>query len=96
MYIAGLRLIANPQASPTSATATLVQENLEVGAANTGPQPSLQQFLDSFSYLSRYPSSRFLLGIPELPGTPSVYLIRQPSPGPEGDTTAAPLRFQPT
>jgi apolipoprotein N-acyltransferase len=77
LYIAGLRLIANPKASPTTATATLVQENLEVGAANTGPQLSTQQFLDSFSYLSRYPSPRFLLGIPELPGTPSVYLIRQ-------------------
>jgi apolipoprotein N-acyltransferase len=77
LYIAALRLIANPKATPTTATATLVQENLEVGAANTGPQLSTQQFLESFSYLSRYPSPRFLLGIPELPGTPSVYLIRQ-------------------
>jgi apolipoprotein N-acyltransferase len=81
LYIAGLRLIANPKASPTTETATLVQENLEVGAANTGPQLSAQQFLDSFSYLSRYPSPRFLLGIPELPGTPSVYLIRQQTQG---------------
>jgi apolipoprotein N-acyltransferase len=77
LYVAGLRLIANPKASPTTATATLVQENLEVGAANTGPQPTTQQFLDSFSYLSRFPSPRFLLGIPELASTPSVYLIRQ-------------------
>jgi apolipoprotein N-acyltransferase len=77
LYVAGLRLIANPKASPTTSTATLVQENLEVGAANTGPQPTTQQFLDSFSYLSRYPSPRFLLGIPELAGTPSVYLIQQ-------------------
>jgi apolipoprotein N-acyltransferase len=77
VYIAGLRLIANPKDSPTTATATLVQENLEVGAANTGPQPSPQQFLDSFSYLSRYPSPRYLLGIPELAGTPSVFLIRK-------------------
>jgi apolipoprotein N-acyltransferase len=77
LYIAGLRLIANPKSSPTTATATLVQENLEVGAANTGPQPSTQQFLDSFSYLSRYPSPRYLLGIPELADTPSVFLIRK-------------------
>ena len=76
-YIVGLRLIANPKDAPTTATATLVQENLEVGAANTGPQPTTQQFLESFSYLSRYPSPRFLLGIPELPATPSVYLLRQ-------------------
>jgi apolipoprotein N-acyltransferase len=77
VYVVGLRLIANPKDSPTTATATLVQENLEVGAANTGPQPTTQQFLDSFSYLSRYPSPRFLLGIPELADTPSVYLLRQ-------------------
>src|SRR5580658_9157357 len=40
VYILGLRLIASPKPSPTAATATLVQENLEVGAANTGPQPT--------------------------------------------------------
>ena len=75
VYILGLRLIANPKPSPTTATATLVQENLEVGAANTGPQPTTQQFLDSFSYLSRYPSKKFLLGTPELPGTQTIYLV---------------------
>jgi apolipoprotein N-acyltransferase len=80
LYVVGLRLIANPKGSPTTAAATLVQENLEVGAANTGPQPSTQQFLESFSYLSRYPSPRFLLGVPELADTPSVYLVRQHTP----------------
>jgi apolipoprotein N-acyltransferase len=90
LYVAGLRLIANPKPSPTTATATLVQENLEVGAANTGPQPSTQQFLDSFSYLSRYPSPRFLLGIPELADTPSVFLIRNPTPA-EGANPSAPI-----
>jgi apolipoprotein N-acyltransferase len=75
LYSLCLRLIANPKPSPTTATATLVQENLEVGAANTGPQPTTQQFLDSFSYLSRYPSSKFLLGIPELRDTQTVYLF---------------------
>jgi apolipoprotein N-acyltransferase len=81
LYITGLRLIANPKTSPTTATATLVQENLEVGAANAGPQATTRQLLDSFSYLSRYPSPRFLIGIPELPGTPSVYLIRRQATG---------------
>jgi apolipoprotein N-acyltransferase len=81
LYVTGLRVITKPKASLTTATATLVQENLEVGAANTGPQPTTQQFLESFSYLSRYPSPRFLLGIPELPSTPSVYLLRQNSAG---------------
>ncbi len=87
LYVAGLRLLGNPKVSPTTATATLVQENLEVGAANTGPQPTTQQLLESFSYLSRYPSTRFLLGIPELPGTQAAYLIRQHAPLKE---TAAP------
>jgi apolipoprotein N-acyltransferase len=79
-YVASLRLIANPKDSPTTATATLVQENLEVGAAATGPQLTTQQLFESFSYLSRYPSSQFLLGIPELPDTQSVYLIRHHAP----------------
>jgi apolipoprotein N-acyltransferase len=93
LYIVGLRLIANPKPSPTTATATLVQENLEVGAANTGPQPTTQQFLDSFSYLSRYPSPRYLLGIPELADTPSVFLIRNQPPAEEADpSTPIPTR----
>ena len=89
-YIVGLRLIANPKDAPTTATATLVQENLEVGAANTGPQPTTQQFLESFSYLSRYPSPRFLLGIPELRGTPSVYLLQREDAEGAGTNTPAP------
>ena len=75
LYVIALRQIERPPDAPTTAHATLVQENLEVGAANTGPQPSTQQLLESFSYLSRFPSPHFLLGIPELPGTQSVYLI---------------------
>jgi len=89
LYVVGLSRIANPKPSPTTDTATLVQENLEVGAAATGPQPSTQQFLESFSYLSRYPSPQFLLGIPELPGTPSVYLIRR-QPSAEVSSAATP------
>jgi apolipoprotein N-acyltransferase len=87
-YVVGLRLIAIPTASPTTATATLVQENLKVGAAATGPQPTYQQLIESFSYLSRYPSNHFLLGIPELPGTQNVYLIRQRAPVEEADPQA--------
>jgi apolipoprotein N-acyltransferase len=89
VYVMGLRLIANPKDSPTSATATLVQENLEVGAANTGPQPTTRQFLESFSYLSRYPSQRFLLGIPELADTPSVVLIRRQTSADGADPNAS-------
>jgi len=89
-YVAGLRLIANPKTSPTTATATLVQENLEVGAAATGPQPTTQQLLESFSYLSRYPSTHLLLGIPELPDTQAVSLVRQ-RPAVEGTDPNAPI-----
>jgi apolipoprotein N-acyltransferase len=81
LYVASLHLITNPKLSPTTATATLVQENLEVGAANTGPQPTTQQFLESFSYLSQYPSTQFLLGTPELSGTQTVYLLRHHGAG---------------
>lgn len=74
--------------SPATATATLVQENLGVGAENTGPQESKQRLLESFSHLSLYPSSRYFLGIPELPGTPSVVLLRRHAPinGVDADT----------
>ena len=90
LYVAGLRLLVTPTSSPTTATATLVQENIEVGAANTGPQPTPQQYLESFSYLSRYPSSHLLLGIPELAGTQSVYLVR-PHTAVEGAASKAPI-----
>src|ERR1700733_3678460 len=90
LYVLGLRSIATPKDSPTTATATLVQKNLAVGAANTGPQYSNQQLLDSFSYLSRYPPPRYLLGIPELPATPSVLLIR-PQPSSETGNPTGPI-----
>lgn len=70
-----------PAVETTTATATLVQQNIEVGAANTGPQPTTHQLLDSFAYLSRHPSSTFLAGIPELAGTPEVVLLHSvPNP----------------
>ena len=84
----GLTRARNPRITPTTASATLLQENLSVGAEATGPQETKQQLLQSFSHLSRYPSDRYLLGIPELPGTPSIVLLRQhPSiNGVEADT----------
>ena len=91
LYVLGLRQIRGPQLTVIEAHATLVQENLEVGAANTGPQPTTQQLLESFSYLSRYPSSHFLLGIPELSGTRSVFLFKQlPVEGTNAPATPSP------
>lgn len=76
----GLTRARNPRPSPTTASATLLQENLSVGAEDTGPQETKQQLLESFSQLSRYPSDKYFLGIPELPGTPSIVLLRQHAP----------------
>jgi apolipoprotein N-acyltransferase len=55
--------------SPVTAKATLIQENLEVGAERVGPQPSIQQLIDSFSLLSLYPPRSCCNGIPELSTT---------------------------
>ena len=44
--------LAAPQLLPTSATATLIQENLKVGAENTGPTETKEDMLVAFSRLS--------------------------------------------
>jgi apolipoprotein N-acyltransferase len=77
LYVVAVHRLPPIPESPVTATATLVQENLEVGAANTGPQLSTRDLLDSFSYLSRHPAPTFLAGIPELPGTPQVVLLHK-------------------
>ncbi|MDE1175445.1 MAG: apolipoprotein N-acyltransferase [Edaphobacter sp.] len=79
-YMLGLRRIQTPGRSAATATATLVQENLEVGAAATGPENSEQELLESFSYLSRYPGERMYLGIPEMPHTPAVRFLDRGEP----------------
>ena len=89
IYLLALHGLRSPIGSPASATATLVQENLEVGAANTGPEPSEQQMLESFSYLSQHPASKFFVGIPELPGTPTIVMLRGNSLG-EGSESKVP------
>ncbi len=80
LYVVGLRRVQAPVVLHADATATLVQENLEVGAAATGPQPSTQQLLESFSYLSRHPGTRLILGMPELRSTPVVDFLPKPAP----------------
>ena len=75
-----------------SARATLLQENLEVGAANTGPQESVAELLNSFLRLSLAPERRVLQGIPGLPETrwavserlalPSDVIVWPESPAP--------------
>ena len=64
--------------SPVTARATLVQENLEVGAVSTGPQATAQQLLSSFSNLSLYPPFSRCNGIPELPSTRCIVFATRP------------------
>jgi apolipoprotein N-acyltransferase len=78
--IVGVRWIARPHRSTATATATLVQENLEVGAAAKEPVASTQELLESFSYLSRHPGERMYLGMPEQKGTPVIRFVPSPTP----------------
>lgn len=72
LYVVFVQHIQTPVRDGTSAIATLVQENLEVGAANTGPQLTIPQELQVYSDLSLHPEMNFCLGIPELASTKCV------------------------
>jgi apolipoprotein N-acyltransferase len=74
-YLIALHALPEPKQNPVTATASLVQENLSVGAARKGPPETTHQLLDSFTYLSTHPSPNFLAGIPEMPGTPEVMML---------------------
>jgi apolipoprotein N-acyltransferase len=76
-YVFGLRRIQAPRTVHATATAMLVQENLEVGAAAKGLEASEEQLLESFAYLSRHPGERVFLGTPELRGTRSVTYVER-------------------
>ncbi len=75
-----LRRVQRPAVLHTDAVATLVQENLEVGAAAVGPEPTTRQLLESFSWLSRHPGNRLYLGIPEQRGTDIIEFLPNPAP----------------
>ncbi len=88
-YVVGVHYLIRKRGEPTTATATLIQENIEVGAASVGPQPGMQEMLRSFIYLSRYPSLSFYGGIPELAGTP-FYDVRHMVSSAQGYVPAPP------
>jgi apolipoprotein N-acyltransferase len=74
-YLVGLRLVQRPLRQGTEAIATLVQENLEVGAAAaaSGPPLTRDQLLQSFTTLSIFPpAGTVCYGIPELAVTPCL------------------------
>jgi len=71
IYFVFLRQAQPPTIEATQATATLVQENLEVGAlaASAGPSLTRSEQLEEFSKLSLFPASETCDGIPELSTT---------------------------
>jgi apolipoprotein N-acyltransferase len=90
LYVLFLRSIHNPAHEGTAGVATLVQENLEVGEANKGPQLTEMEMLQEFSQLSLHPEMNYCLGIPELAATKCIQVIpiHQASP----DAMRAPMR----
>ncbi len=83
-YVIGLSRIPGQHGSAPGATATLVQENLEVGAARTGPEETRVEMMRSFANLSRNPQHVALNGIPGVHATSIVTIPSFPyvlSPG---------------
>jgi len=72
LYFVFARRAQTPVRDGTSAIATLVQENIEVGAANTGPQLTIPQELEAYSRLSLHPGTTYCLGMPELASTKCI------------------------
>jgi apolipoprotein N-acyltransferase len=76
-YVFGLHQLVIMRVTRPTATATLLQQNLEVGEAARGQPPETEeQRLASFSALSLAPARHVLNGIPELPGTKVVPAMR--------------------
>jgi apolipoprotein N-acyltransferase len=72
LYAFSLRRLQRPVEQGTSAVATLVQQNIEVGAAaaNAGPPLSTSEKLRTYSEISLFPQAgKTCYGIPELPST---------------------------
>lgn len=78
LYVAVLHRFHTSAYGETTAKATLVQENLAVGAERTGLEPSVEQLIDSFSRLSLHPPRSRCDGIPELSSTTCIVLATSP------------------
>ncbi len=74
LYIVFVRRVQVRGPEETSAVATLVQENIEVGAAaaTAGPPLTIPQELEAYSSLSLYPTINYCAGIPELASTKCI------------------------
>jgi apolipoprotein N-acyltransferase len=89
LYVGFLRSLHGKARERTSAVATLVQENIEVGAENTGPQLSEEERLALYSDMSLYPGMNYCSGIPELPSTPCMKVVPLGEEGPSAQGTPA-------
>jgi apolipoprotein N-acyltransferase len=75
LYVVSLRLVQHPLRQGSDAVATLVQQNIEVGAAatNQGPPLTTSQRLNTYAAISLFPSAEEVCyGMPELPSTRCV------------------------
>jgi apolipoprotein N-acyltransferase len=75
LYAFSLRHLQRPVEQGTSAVATLVQQNIEVGAAaaNAGPPLTKSDMLRTYSQVSLFPPlGQVCDGIPELPSTQCI------------------------
>ena len=75
-----------PQHVPTIQRATLVQENLSVGAEASGNYETTAQLIQSFSALSLHPPAGRCMGIPELADTQCIRFVATP-----GDSLRPPV-----
>jgi apolipoprotein N-acyltransferase len=80
LYAYSLRRLRRPVEQGTSAIATLVQQNIEVGAAaaNAGPPLTKSDMLRIYSQISLFPpAGQVCSGIPELPSTRCTGSLQQ-------------------
>jgi apolipoprotein N-acyltransferase len=75
LYVGFLRHLNGRASENTAAIATLVQENIEVGAANKGPELTEAEKLRAYSELSLYPRMSYCAGIPELSSTRCIQVV---------------------
>ena len=78
LYVVALHHFHTSIYFETTAKATLIQENLAVGAERAGPELSVEQLIDSFSRLSLHPPRSRCNGIPELSSTTCIVFVAPP------------------
>jgi apolipoprotein N-acyltransferase len=79
LYLAFLRYAAPPVHEDSQAVATLVQQDLGVGAPGlfSGAQLTEEEKLREFSRLSLFPSMSYCAGIPELSSTKCIHVTSE-------------------